>query len=261
MLLITEMRRKRLKSSPFPPAWERFLERRVLLYGRLPEEDRDELKGDIQVFLAEKSFEGCGGFVMTDEVRLTVAALACLLLLHRETDYYPGLSSIVIYPREYLAPQADVDESGVVTEWIDLLSGESSQVGTVVLSWEDVMAEGLETHETYNVVIHEFAHQLDAEDGITSGAPLLARRSGTRTLLDALERGFERLQDELLHGRATVLDPYGEESLEEFFAVASECFFMRPLLLRLWDFALFAELVRYYRQNPAEWKDRRDGIG
>jgi Mlc titration factor MtfA (ptsG expression regulator) len=255
MLLITEMRRKRLKISPFPPAWERFLERRVPLYGRLPDKEREELKGDIQVFLAEKSFEGCGGFVMTDEVRLTVAAQACLLLLHRETDYFPGLSSIGIYPGEYLAAQTEVDESGVVTEWTDLLSGESSREGAVVLSWEDVRAEGLETHEAYNVVLHEFAHQLDAEDGITSGAPLLARRSGTRPLLEALEKGLQKLKEEVLHGRATVLDPYGEESLEEFFAVASECFFMRPLLLRDWDSGLFAELVRYYRQNPAEWKD------
>jgi MtfA peptidase len=254
MLLITEMRRKRLRNSPFPPAWELLLEARVPLYGSLPEEDRIELKGDIQIFLAEKSFEGCGGFVITDEVRLTVAAQACLLLLHRETDFYPGLSSIVIYPREYLAPQADVDESGVVTEWTDLLSGESSRAGAVVLSWEDVMAEGLETHEAYNVVLHEFAHQLDAEDGITSGTPLLARRSGNRSLSEQLERGYQRLKDELLHGRATVLDPYGEESLEEFFAVATECFFMRPISLRLWDFALFRELVRYYRQNPAQWE-------
>jgi MtfA peptidase len=255
MLLITEMRRKRLRSAPFPPAWEHNLERRVPLYGRLPEQDRRELKGAIQIFLAEKSFDGCGGFVITDEVRLTVAAQACLLLLHRETDYFPGLSSIVIYPREYLAPQADVDESGVVTEWTDLLSGESSRVGTVVLSWEDVMDEGLETHESYNVVLHEFAHQLDAEDGITSGAPLLPRRSRNRTLSEVLESGFQRLKDEVLHGRATVLDPYGEDSLEEFFAVATECFFIRPLSLREWDFCLFTELVRYYRQNPAQWKD------
>jgi Mlc titration factor MtfA (ptsG expression regulator) len=255
MLLITEMRRKRLKSAPFPPAWEHLLERRVPLYGRLPEEDRVEIKGHIQVFLAEKSFEGCGGFLLTDEVRLSIAAQACLLLLHRDSDYFPGLSSIVVYPREYLAPQADVDESGVVTEWTDLLSGESSRVGTIVLSWEDVMAEGLETHGTYNVVLHEFAHQLDAEDGITSGTPLLSRRSGNRTLVEGLERGYQRLKDEVLQGRATVLDPYGEESLEEFFAVATECFFVHPLSLRQWDYGLFAELMRYYRQNPAELTD------
>lgn len=255
MLLITEMRRTRLKSAPFPPAWEQLLERRVSFYGRLPEQDRVELKGAIQVFLEEKSFEGCGGFVVTDEVRLTVAAQACLLLLHRETDFFPGLSSIVIYPGEYLAPQTDVDESGVVTEWTDLLSGESNRVGTVVLSWEDVMAEGLETHAAYNVVLHEFAHQLDAEDGITSDAPLLSRRFGKRSLMEALEQGYQRLKDEVLNGRATVLDPYGAESMEEFFPVATESFFMRPLSLRLWYFDLYTELARYYRQNPAQWKD------
>jgi len=115
MLFITKLRRNRMKNRPFPPAWERGLEC-VPLYRRLPEHDRKELKGHILVFLAEKSFEGCGGFEMTDETRLMVAAQACILLLHRETDYFPGLSSIIIYPDEYLAPLQEVDEIGVVTE-------------------------------------------------------------------------------------------------------------------------------------------------
>ena len=253
MLFITKLRRNRLKSRPFPPAWEKGLEC-VPLYGRLPEHDRKELKGHIQVFLAEKSFEGCGGFEMTDEARLMVATQACILLLHRETDYFPGLSSIIIYPDEYLAPLQEVDESGVVTEWIDRLSGESCREGSIVLSWKDVTLKGPDVHEAYNVVLHEFAHQLDVEDGITSGAPLPVQPSRRRALAEVLERGRLRLKHDLDRARATVLDSYGKESLEEFFAVATECFFERPLSLRNWDTELFLELSGYYRQNPAEWE-------
>jgi MtfA peptidase len=256
MLIITEMRRKRLKSQPFPPAWERVLEH-VPLCGFLPETDRQELKGHIRVFLAEKTFEGCGGLVLTDEVRVTIAAQACILLLHRETGYYPGLSSIIVYPGEYLAPQVEMDENGVVTEGTDRRSGESWQEGALVLSWEDVLAEGLDVHDCYNVVLHEFAHQLDAEEGITSGVPLLTERSRHRRLAEELERGHQRLRHDVAHGRTTVLDPYGEESLEEFFAVATECFFERPRLLRERHSGLYEELSRYFRQDPAEWGQTR----
>jgi MtfA peptidase len=254
MLLITEMRRRRLKSQPFPPAWEKVLEGNVSLYRRLPAPDREELKGHIQVFLAEKNFEGCGGQELTDEVRLTVAGQACILLLHRETDYYPGLSSILVYPGEYLAPQMELGEDGVVTEGTDRRSGESWQEGSLVLSWEDVLAEGLEVHEAYNVVLHEFAHQLDAEDGITAAA-LLPKRARFWELAEVLEREYLRLQHDTAHRRTTLLDPYGAESPEEFFAVATECFFEQPVPLRQRHPELYAGLARYFRQDPAEWRE------
>jgi Mlc titration factor MtfA (ptsG expression regulator) len=149
----------------------------------------------------------------------------------------------------------EVDESGVVTEWTDRLSGESCREGSIVLSWKDVTLKGPEVHEAYNVVLHEFAHQLDAEDGITSCAPLPAKPSRRRTLAEALEHGRLRLKHDLARARATVLDPYGEENLEEFFAVVTECFFERPLPLRNWDPELFLAISGYYRQNPAEWEE------
>lgn len=253
MLVITKMLRNRLKSRPFPPDWEKELER-IPLYGRLPEQDRKELKGHILVFLAEKSFEGCGGFTVTDQARMKVAAQACILLLHRKAGYFPGLSSIIIYPDEYLAPLQEVDDSGVVTEWTDRLSGESCRQGSIVLSWKDTMLKWPDVHEGYNVVLHEFAHQLDAEDGITSGPPIPAKPSCRQTLAEVLERGRLRLKQDLARNRVTVLDPYGEESPEEFFAVATECFFERPRALRNWDSVLYQGLSGYYRQDPAEWE-------
>jgi Mlc titration factor MtfA (ptsG expression regulator) len=246
MHLFTEMRRKRLKSRPFPREWAAALKEHTL-YRLLPESDRLELQEHIKVFVAEKNFEGGDGFVMTDEVRVTIAAQACLLLLHRETDYYPGLSSVVVYPGEFLAPFREVDESGVVTEGIDRRSGESWQEGTLVLSWEDVVAGELDVHAGYNVVLHEFAHQLDAEDGITS-----TRRSEPG-LAQTLEQECLRLQRDAAHGRTTVLDPYGAENPAEFFAVATECFFEKPRPLREHHPRLYEELARYYRQDPASW--------
>jgi Mlc titration factor MtfA (ptsG expression regulator) len=253
MRLFTEKRRKRLKSQPFPQDWLAVLEKNVALYRRLNAVDRAELHGHIQVFVAEKNFEGGDGFAMTDEVRLTVTGQACVLLLHRETDYYPGLSSIVIYAGEFLAPYQEVDEIGVVTEGIDRRSGESWQEGTLVLSWEDIVAGEIEVHAGYNVVLHEFAHQLDAEAGITS-APHLSRRREPR-LAQTLGQECLRLQRDAAHGRTTVLDPYGAESPAEFFAVATECFFEKPRQLKERHPKLYEELARFYRQDPDSWRN------
>lgn len=252
MLLFTEMRRKRLRNRTFPDPWLAAMEKNVPLYNRLSSEDRKELLGHVQVFLAEKRFEGGGGFVVNDRVRVTIAAQACILILHRKTDYFPGLSSIIVYPSEYIAPLHSVDECGVVTEGTDQRSGESVRDGALVLSWEDVLAEGIDVHEGYNVVLHEFAHQLDAEEGITADIPWeqeLEDCAGDTILV----REYRRLRKDDARGAATVLDPYGAESPEEFFAVATEAFFQTPLPLRKHHPELYGELARYYRQDPAEW--------
>jgi Mlc titration factor MtfA (ptsG expression regulator) len=246
------MRRRRLKSRPFPPEWLAILDKNVPLYRRLTTADRAELQRHIQVFVAEKNFEGGNGFVMTDEVRVTIAAQACILLLHRETGYYAGLSSVIVYPGEFLAPFREVDESGVITEGIDRRSGESWQEGTLVLSWEDIADGSLDVQAGYNVVIHEFAHQLDVEDGITCGTRRLFGRDQPNWA-KTLEQEYLRLQHDTAHGRSTVLDPYGAENPAEFFAVATECFFESPRRLRERHPKLYAELARYYRQDPASW--------
>lgn len=253
MFLITGMRRKRLRRQSFPSAWLDVVHRNVPLYLRLPTEDRQELLGHAQVFLAEKKFEGGGGLAMTDEIRVTIAAQACILLLHREADYFPGLSSVIVYPAEYLAPHQTMNEWGVVTEGIDQRSGESCREGALVLSWEDVRAEGIDVHEGYNVVLHEFAHQLDADEGITAGIPFEPEQSGNHRGRDVLTREYMRLRKDEKDGVPTVLDPYGAESPEEFFAVATEAFFQTPLPLRKYHPELYGELVSYYRQDPAEW--------
>ena len=251
MILLKRIRRRTLRRQEFPPAWATFLRDTVPFYRLLSADDRALLHGHIQVFLAEKQFEGGLGLTMTDEMRLTVAAQACLLILHRERDYFPRLSSIIIYPDEFVARRHDMDDSGVVTIGEEIRSGESWEGGSLVLSWEDVRAAGRPGEDDYNVVIHEFAHQLDAEEGITAS---LEGGGHPSPFGSALLAAFDKLCADLAANRETVFDPYGAESLPEFFACATECFFGLPLLIREYHPDFYTFLQDYYGLDPAAWK-------
>ena len=251
MFLLKQIRRRAMRSREFPSAWASFLLDNVPLYRILPAADRAELHGHIQVFLAEKQFEGGLGLTVTDEMRLTVAAQACLLILRLDRDYFPQLSSIIIYPGGFVARRHDVDEGGVVTVGEELRSGESWEGGSLVLSWEDVLAAGKPGEDDYNVVIHEFAHQLDAEEGITARLECGGNGSSFDT---ALLQAYEELCADLDDGLETVFDPYGAESLPEFFAVVTECFFSLPAMIREYHPDLYAHLQAYYRLDPGAWQ-------
>jgi MtfA peptidase len=244
-------RRKRLRAATFPAEWLRFIEKNVRFYACLPEPDRRELQGLIQILLAEKIFEGCGGLVLTDEIKVTIAAQACLLLLHRDTDIYPKLTTILIYPSAYIAKAIRPVGSGLALEGENVNLGESWTNGIVVLSWDDVLAGASDLQDGKNLVLHEFAHQLDREDGAVDGAPLLDQRSQYVTWARVLSAEFERLKRESWMGRATVLDEYGTTDPAEFFAVATECFFEKPRLLEKRHPELYSVLKGFYRQDPA----------
>jgi len=236
----------RLKDSPFPAAWLNLLERGVPLYRCLSPADQEELRRHTLMFLAEKRFEGCNGLDMSDEVRVTIAAQACLLLLHRHVGCFPAVSSIVVYPDEYIAPWQETDESGIVVEGEECRSGEYVADGALVLSWQDVLMAGGDGKGAYNVIIHEFAHLIDDESGISAG-----RADGE--LGQALERGFHQLQHAAAHCRTTLFDPYGASSRAEFFAVVTECLFEAPRQFRQQHPDLYAAMSRFYRQDPAAW--------
>jgi len=261
MFGLTCRRREKLRRQPFPDTWRQYLKRRVPLYLRLPGEDRRELEGHIQVFLEEKRFEGCGGFALTDEVRVVIAAQACLLLLHRETGYYPGLSSIIVYPTSFIVERRDYDEVGIITEETGPLVGESWDTGCVILAWDEVIDSSACEHDGYNVVIHEFAHQLDAEDGITDGAPVLPDRSRYRSWARVFGDEYRRLREMLEADGETMLDEYGASDPAEFFAVVTESFFEMPVHLKGKHPELYDELSRYYRQDPAGWGNLAKGEG
>ena len=250
-------RRAKFRAEPFPEQWLRILERNVSMYAALPPDDQRELQGHIQVFLAEKEFEGCGGLELTDEIRVTIAAQACILLLHRETDYYPGLYTILVYPSTFVANTRHWSEDGTVVEGPQARLGEAWRHGPVVLAWDEVEADAADVRDGHNVVFHEFAHKLDEEDGAEDGVPALPRRSMYLAWARVLGREYARLRRDAERGRPTVLDKYGAENPTEFFAVATESFFTNPVKLRARHPELYAELAEFYLQDPARAAERR----
>jgi MtfA peptidase len=255
-----KQQRAKLKAAPLPPHWGRSLERHLPIYARLPEEDRKELQGHIQVFLAEKRFEGCGGLELTEEMEVCIAAQACLLLLHRETDYYPSLRSILVYPSAYFVKTSRHVGAGVIEERHDSRLGEAWDSGAVVLAWDAVHAGAADPGDGHNLVFHEFAHQLDFEDGRTDGAPLLGaedpwyrRKDRYKAWARVLGNEFQKLRTNVEAGKPSALDEYGATNPAEFFAVATESFFERPSEMRERHPELYEQLKRFYRQDPASW--------
>jgi len=250
--LLKQRRRRKLRAQPAPPAWRPTLSRILPVFRKLPPKDQEELLGHIQVFLAEKQFEGCGGLKLTDEIRLTIAAQACLLLLHRETDYYPQLSTILVYPSTYIAHGERHLEGPIWEEGGQSLLGHTQRrLGVIVLAWDAARWGVTNPSDGRNVVLHEFAHQLDFEDYSTDGAPALATRAEYRDWARVMSREFEALQAAEEAGLPSVLDPYGATNPAEFFAVATEAFFERPVALRARHPELYAELGKFFRQDPA----------
>ncbi len=243
-------RHKAIRSRPFPAEWRAIVARAVHLYPLLDEDDRRELEGDVQVFLEEKTFEGGGGLVITDEIRVTIAAQACLLVLHRDTEIYPDLDTVVVYPGAYAANVIRRD-GPVVIEGREERLGESWSRGLVVLGWDQVSHDVRASGTGHNVVLHEFAHQLDAEDGDVDGAPPLPSGARYRNWAAVLGAEYAELEAKLDAGRPTDIDPYAATNPGEFFAVVTEAFFERPLALRARHPALYDELAAFYRLDPA----------
>ncbi len=204
----------------------------------------------MQVFLAEKKFEGCGGLELTEEMRLTIAAQACILILHREHDFYPLLDSILVYPEAYVTDEEVVEEDGLVSEDDEERSGESWSQGALVLSWDDVALDSSDPQDGWNVVFHEFAHQLGDETGSEDGVPILPDRERQHAWADVLGREYDALVRDVDRGRHTFLDEYGAEDPGEFFAVITEYFFEKSAQLKIKHPELYEQLRLFYGQDP-----------
>jgi Mlc titration factor MtfA (ptsG expression regulator) len=253
---LQEWRRRRWRAQPFPEAWRRILQKRVPYLRALPADLQLQLKQHIQVFLAEKAFIGCAGLLITDEMRVTIAAQACLLILNRpHTDYYPGLRQILVYPGAFVVNRVHLDESGVLEDHQrEVLTGESWSQGQVILSWQDTLEGAANPGDAYNVVIHEFAHQLDQETGLANGAPNLPGRERYQRWSRVMHEAYEQLQHEAERGDdSSLFDHYGATDPAEFFAVASETFFEQPAPLAEQYPTLYRELCDFYRINPLSW--------
>ena len=249
-------RRGRIGARPFPAAWKAIVERRVPYVRRLPPELRRELERHILVFLAEKPFTGCAGLEITDEVRVTIAAQACLLLLGRRNGGFPGLRQVLVYPGAFLVERFHpVALGGVMLQSQEprVLSGESWTHGQVVLSWESVLEGAALPDDGRNVVIHEFAHQLDQEKGYANGAPWLGRSDRYPRWSRVLGEEYARLQYRTAVGEPSLFSAYGATSPAEFFAVASEIFFEQPREMAAMHPVLYGELAMLYRLDPRDW--------
>ena len=272
---LTEKKRQRIRSRPFPAEWRDILKRRVPYVRTMPADLQLQLKAHIQVFLAEKAFIGCDGLEIDDDVRVTIAAQACLLILNRPSFYYPELHQILVYPNSFVVKREHTDGAGIKHSGRQVLAGESWSNGQVVLSWHDTLEGAAVPDDGNNVVIHEFAHQLDQEKGAANGAPTLARRAHYRGWSQVLNDEYRALQarrafrgerfinphvdqtEEAVKAARDEHDPlfsdYGATDPAEFFAVISEVFFERPARLAQEHSALYQELARFYRLDPLSW--------
>ena len=251
-------RRQRVRSQPLPPAWGEILQRNVPYSRMLSAGEQEQLRGDALILLDEKRFTGCGGLALTDEIRVTIAAGAAVLLLNRRTDYYPRMESIYVYPREYFVRNVWHLPAHVEVEG-DSRLGESWYRGPVVLSWDETLKGSLNPRDGRNVVYHEFAHQLDSENGEMDGTPPLADRRMVAEWAEVFTREFDRLADDVDRRRRTVIDEYGATDPAEFFACATEAFFERSGPLRSRHAELYNLLAQYYCQDPAARWSGRDG--
>jgi len=250
---LVALRRRALRARPIPDAWREIIKRNVPYFRQLPADLQLQLKKHTHVFIAEKEFVGCGGLTITDEVRVTIAAQACLLLLNKRTDYFPGLQQILVYPDSFIVNRERIDITGVMHEQRQVLSGESWTQGKVILSWRDVLAGAAEIGDGRNVVIHEFAHQLDQHDGVATGFPLITSRRMRQRWTEVFTREYSQLQHHVTQQKPTLLDHYGATNPAEFFAVATETFFERANQLSVTHPSMYKLLCDFYKVNPLSW--------
>jgi hypothetical protein len=240
-------RRRQLLAEPFPETWLRHLRSNVPQYSLLTEQEQAKLRDRVRVFVAEKTWVGCGGLSVDDEMKVTIAAQACLLVLGIDYEYhYDRIQSVLIYPDAYLHP-AGMD--GRLVHGEHPVYGEAWHRGPIVLSWKNTKALG---EKGGNLVFHEFAHHLDDLDGYMDGTPPL-EHDQERRWERVVEKEYERLVRASEQGRATLLNQYGATSRAEFFAVATECLFERPIALKRRHPELYEVLRDFYRQDPASW--------
>lgn len=253
-LVVPRYRLKKAINAPFPNEWVEIVERNISVYPKLPMELRLQLRSLIKQFLHQKHFSGAGGLEINDEIRVTIAAEACMLLLNRKTGVYPSLRYIIVYPAAFVVDRPQGGAGGVVSEGRKGLLGESWSNGKVILAWDNVLHGSRNFVDGQNVVLHEFAHQLDSESGSTNGAPILAGNNCLRTWASTLSEEFSDLQKDAWKGKRSLMDHYGATNPAEFFAVSTETFFEKPAQMEKHHPELFEVLKCYYRIDPGDWR-------
>ena len=246
-------RRRQYLASPWPEAWSLHLNRNVRLTWYLDPEQARQLQDRVKVFLQETRFEGCEGLQLTDEMKVTVSAQACLMLLGVEDYYFDRVKTVLLFPSSFRRRSDHPQFASGPSH----RSGEAWQGGPVVLSWRDALRGGRNQDDGQNVVIHEFAHVLDGIDGEMGGNLLFESAAAGERWLEVMNREFAQLVEARREHRRTLLDPYGATNRAEFFAVASESFFEQPAALQREHSELFGLLSEYYRLDPTPWQSAR----
>ncbi len=239
--------------APFAPDWEEILQHNVAHYRMLDEAERAHLRALVQVFIVEKYWEGCGGLRLTDEIRVTISAQACLLLLGLPHNYYQNVLTILVYPSTVVPPPRKpgfFETSLTPIEQGFPIIGQALQQGPIIIIWDAALHGGRHPELGHNVVYHEFAHKLDMLDGAADGTPPLKNRTEYREWVRTCSREYLRLRQDAEHGRRSFLNDYGATSEAEFFAVATEQFFDQPQFMLQKAPDLYRVLKEYYRQDP-----------
>ena len=257
-------RRKKLTQTPFPPLWEDIIRHNVGHYCILKDAERAHLRSLIQVFLSEKYWEGAGGLELTDEIRVTASAQACLLLLGLPHDYYKNIESIIVYPSTVVPPPRKPGFFENTIAPVDLaqpIIGQAFQQGPVIIIWDAALRGGRHPKSGHNVIYHEFAHKLDMLDGMADGTPPLRDRAEYREWVLTCSQEYLRLKNRTEKGKKSFLDAYAATNEAEFFAVATEQFFDQPRLMIKHAPDLYRVLKKYYRQDPSERVSRNHCAG
>ncbi len=252
-MLFRKQKRKRLQVQPLPERWIPILEENVGPWKGLSEEEQQRLSGLIQVFLAEKNFEGLRGLKITEEIQVTIAAQACLLLLGIPHEYYRNVRSVLVYPSTVIAPRRERSSFDPSTQPVEAevpILGQAIQHGPVILVWDAALRDSRHPHSGHNVIYHEFAHKLDMLDGSVDGTPPLRDREEYQDYIHTCQEEFQRLQAELSRGQRSFLDEYASTNAAEFFAVATEQFFEQPRRMQQQAPNLYRVLKEYYQQDP-----------
>jgi len=252
MPLLKYLKRLRIRNRPFPSQWVRVLQDRVPIYPNLTEDARKKLHNRVQIFLNEKIFEGCGGFTMTEESRVIIAAYACMLILEEPSGYYPSLKSILVYPADYVAPVYEQDAGGVVTEGWESRSGESWNPGNIVLSWKDISRDIKHPRDGNNLIYHEFVHQLDYQYGLSSGIEDDGQTDSEDEWTQELARTYRSLIRKAQRGQNDLLDLYGATAPAECLAVATECFMEKPQALKRQYPKIYRHLASFFGFDPVK---------
>lgn len=250
---LKKQRRLRSSMNEFKLDWEQILSSQWSLYQQLPDLLKQSLKERIKLFLSEKQFVGCNGFVVTEEHKLLIAAQACLLIINKPFEYFDALKTILIYPSVFVVNRNRMLANGTIREEKNINSGEAWETGKIILSWDDAYSGMIDMTDGNNVVIHEFAHLLDHTNGSANGAPILEHARNYDQWSQIFTAAFDRLQQTVNNRQQSLINPYGATNPGEFFAVVSELFFEKSKLLRQQEPELYHQLVKFYAVDPALW--------